>query len=717
MNMSQRILSTLGVIVAVGAASFGSALADDYTWFATGNANWGTPGNWRVGGVAPAVVPSDLDNIVAFNDAGTGALQIQGSRTINNLTFDNTVRDVSIINASSSTDYTLKINGTLSVNSPRVLNFRGTSSNLMTMEVTNFSLTAGTVNFGVSATQYLKNFSSSGTSTISGGTVNFNIGSTGSASFNDLTVNGGEINIVGATTGTSSLSVTRLSGSAGVIQTQAASGTAVGQLVVGGNTTNATYGGVLANGGSGNTLSLNKTGTNTQVLTGANTFTGGTTISNGILQLGDGGSSGSLAGAIVNDAQLHFNRGDSAVHANAISGSGSVSQIGAGVTILTGANTYAGLTTISAGTLQIGNGGSLGSITGNISIQNDSSLVVARTGTFTYGGSISGTSGTILKQNSGTWVLTAASTFSGTTEIAPGTPNNNITLAHANALQNSTVNVRVGDGLRFATASDTYTVGTLQGSGSFALNDSDGEGVLLRVGNNNTSLGTSYTGSLGGLGSLEKIGTGSQRFTGASTYSGGTVVSAGTLLVNNTTGSGVGTGAVQVRNSAVLGGLGHIALGASNSVTVEAGGGISAGTTGIGMLTFDFGSTTGGLQALDSSFFAFDLGASNASDLVRLWNYTAGDFTLGSTVYLNLSNVQNGTFNLFSFYSDAGTTLYGGAFDVSNFEVVGLDGFGHTLSYDNGIVSLSVVPEPSTMALLGLAVLVGAFRRRRERKN
>ncbi|MFA1013685.1 autotransporter-associated beta strand repeat-containing protein, partial [Pseudomonas tremae] len=61
-----------------------------------------------------------------------------------------------------------------------------------------------------------------------------------------------------------------------------------------------------------------------------------------------------------------LNRSDVLTVGSAISGTGSITQSGTGTTILTGTNTYTGGTTISGGTLQIGNGGTQGSIVGNV---------------------------------------------------------------------------------------------------------------------------------------------------------------------------------------------------------------------------------------------------------------------------------------------------------------------------------------------------------------
>ena len=102
---------------------------------------------------------------------------------------------------------------------------------------------------------------------------------------------------------------------------------------------------------------------------GRYSYTGGTTISAGTLQLGNGGTSGSILGDVGNVADngiLAFDRSDTTTFTRVISGLGSVTQIGTGTTILTGTNTYTGGTTISAGTLQLGNGGTTGSIVGDV---------------------------------------------------------------------------------------------------------------------------------------------------------------------------------------------------------------------------------------------------------------------------------------------------------------------------------------------------------------
>ncbi len=98
---------------------------------------------------------------------------------------------------------------------------------------------------------------------------------------------------------------------------------------------------------------LIKAGQGTLTLTGASTHTGGTTISAGTLRVGNGGATGSLAGAIANNATLAFHRSDDIALANAISGTGALVQSGPGRLTLQGALTYTGETRVEGGTLAL----------------------------------------------------------------------------------------------------------------------------------------------------------------------------------------------------------------------------------------------------------------------------------------------------------------------------------------------------------------------------
>ncbi len=167
----------------------------------------------------------------------------------------------------------------------------------------------------------------------------------------------------------------------------------------------------------GGTGELEKTGAGTLILTGAGTYGGGTTISAGTLQLGDGGTSGTITGDIVNNATLAVNRSDALTLGGVISGTGMFSQIGTGTTALTAENTYVGGTTISAGTLQLGDGGASGSVAGNV--VNDGTLAFNRSDAYTFAGVISG-GGAVRQAGGGTTILTGGNTYSGATTIETG---------------------------------------------------------------------------------------------------------------------------------------------------------------------------------------------------------------------------------------------------------------------------------------------------------
>jgi fibronectin-binding autotransporter adhesin len=119
-----------------------------------------------------------------------------------------------------------------------------------------------------------------------------------------------------------------------------------------------------------------KTGTSTWTLTGTGTAVTNWVISDGVLQLGDGGTSGSIIGNVTNNSVFAFNRSDTLTYDGVISGTGTVRQDGTGTTVLTGANTYNGPTQVNAGTLRAGAAGAF-SAASTFSVANGAQLDLA----------------------------------------------------------------------------------------------------------------------------------------------------------------------------------------------------------------------------------------------------------------------------------------------------------------------------------------------------
>jgi outer membrane autotransporter protein len=175
----------------------------------------------------------------------------------------------------------------------------------------------------------------------------------------------------------------------------------------------ATYTGLLSGTGG-----IEKTGAGRLTLTSDQAISGTTTISAGTLQLGDGGTTGMVSGPIVDNAALVVNRSNAVGFGAPISGTGSVTQLGTGTTTFTADNSYTGGTIITGGTLQLGNGGTSGSVVGDI--VNNATLIANRSNTLNLTGAISG-SGALRQLGSGTTVLSGANSYSGATLVAAGT--------------------------------------------------------------------------------------------------------------------------------------------------------------------------------------------------------------------------------------------------------------------------------------------------------
>jgi fibronectin-binding autotransporter adhesin len=202
-----------------------------------------------------------------------------------------------------------------------------------------------------------------GTTFVSAGTLALDAAAGISSSTFDVGA-AGTLAFAGITSG----SLPGLRGSGSVVLTNTAA--AAVALTVGG-AGSSTFDGTISGLGG-----LTKVGSGTFALAGAQSYEGGTTISAGMLQIGNSGTTGAVMGAIVNDGVLVFNRSNNFTATNSISGSGLVRQNGGGQLTLSGANTYSGGTLITGtGALLVSNAAQIGS--GTITLQTSGASTAA----------------------------------------------------------------------------------------------------------------------------------------------------------------------------------------------------------------------------------------------------------------------------------------------------------------------------------------------------
>ncbi|EDK5105665.1 AIDA autotransporter-like protein ShdA [Salmonella enterica subsp. enterica serovar Agona] len=336
----------------------------------------------------------------------------------------------------------------------------------------------------------------------------------------------------------------------------------------------------------GGTGSVVKSGDETLTLSGANSYTGGTTISGGTLVASNVEALGT--GDVTDNATLELNTGGD--FDNAISGSGQVVKSGDKTLTLSGINSYTGGTTISGGTLVASNVDALGS--GDVT---DNATLELNTGG-DFDNAIGGT-GSVVKSGDKTLTLSGANSYTGGTTISGGTlvASNVEALGSGDVTDNATLElntggdfanniggtgsvVKSGDKTLTLSGTNSYTGGTTISGGTLVANNVEalGTGDVTNNATLELNTGGDFDNAISGSGQVVKSGDKTLTLSGSNTYTGGTTISGGTLIATHV--NALGTGAIDNRASLLLDASGQFTV---TDLTTESGGNteIGAGST------------------------------------------------------------------------------------------------------------------------------------------
>ncbi|WP_313670916.1 autotransporter-associated beta strand repeat-containing protein [Sandarakinorhabdus sp.] len=461
--------------------------------------------------------------------------------------------------------------------------------------------------------------------------------------------------------------------------------------VLNGNSTVNTNGFVLTMSGilSGSGT-LVKAGTGPLILSGTNSYSGGTSLNTGAIVIANNSALGTgtvtmadstalvsaLANTVIGNNIVTLGNGTLNTLTNnftingIISGAGSITKVGTGNLFLNGANSYAGGTALNAGTITVGNNAALG--TGTLTMADVTFLVAGVDGlnvgnavvtlgngtidtganVFTLSGILSG-AGSFTKIGSGNLILTNANTYAGGTALNVGT----VTVANNSALGTGTLTMAGGttlaagaNGLALANAITTLGVGTI-----------DTAGNMLTL-----------NGVIDGAGSLNKVNTGNLVLNGANLYAGGTTINGGTVTVGTNTALGTG-GVVMADGTMLRAGVDGLAL--ANLITIN--GTSTMNTQGF---TFTLNGVIDGAGAL-AKIGTGTLVLNGANTYAGGTALNAGTIRVGNNSALGI-----GTLTMAD-----GTTLASGAADlvlanaITTLGVGNIDTAGNTLTL-NGVI-------------------------------
>ncbi|MER9602753.1 autotransporter outer membrane beta-barrel domain-containing protein [Mesorhizobium sp. M0243] len=385
--------------------------------------------------------------------------------------------------------------------------------------------------------------------------------------------------------------------------------------------------------------SLTKTDAGTLVLSGANTYTGGTIVSGGVLSvsadnnLGDAAGDLTLSGGTLRNTAVFSSARDVTLLpaggtfdtvadlalSGAISGAGSLAKTGAGTLTLTGTNNYGGNTLVSAGTLV----GNAASIRGDIG--NAGTVVFDQTGTASFAGDISGT-GTMVKDGAGTLTLAGTSLLDWTIDQGG--------LVSAAERFGGDVSIGAGNSFTFDQVANASYAGVLSGAGTFIK---DGQGTLVLASDNSG-------------------------FTGATSVSGGTLAAGAENAFSSSSQFSVASGA-----TLDLAGTSQTIAGLTNAGTVGIAGSLGSKLTVSGDYVGNGGNILiGTALGADNSqtnmlVIAGDTSGTGTLQVVNLGG--GGAQTIEGIKIVDVGGVSNGSFSLKGNYTFEGDqAVVGGAY-------------------------------------------------------
>jgi autotransporter-associated beta strand protein len=637
----------------------GSAIANNVVTL-SGTNNLGTGGTRVIqlvdntnSAADAAVISGVISGAANLQVTGAGILSLTAANTYGGTNFigGGTVRATTLANAGTSSS--LGTNASIVITNGGVLEYVGTTNSAMNRVI---NLASG--NGGIGVSNSAAELTISGAISNTGSLVKSGAGTlalTASNSYGGTTISAGSLKIgTNGTTGTL--------GSGNVTNNAA---------LIFHRSNDLTVSNVISGTGA-----VTKLGAGTLTLIASNSY-GATTISAGALQVGAGSTAGTLGtNAVTNNAALIFNRSNDLSVSNAISGTGAVTKLGAGTLTLIASNSY-GATTISAGALQVGNGGTTGTL-GTNAVINNAALIFNRSDNLTASNAISG-AGSLTKLGAGTVILTASNSYGGGT------------LLNAGALA-------AGNAFAFGTGSITLTNSTVLNLSNFSIANLiiNNGGILTNVG---TVSGAELNGGTTTLSAsnstvAEVSGTATVNVSGNNTtitnVLGGTVSVAGT----NTTLQSVSSGTVNVAGTnTTVQNLTGGTVNVTNGTTVNVQSGSTAGSiagggglvkSGANTLTLSGANTfSGGTVLLDGTLAVASANALGSGSLTQ----TNGSSTLVINTTGTVTN-QMSVSNLRSLQTvtlSGNKTLNNASYDITNNTTTTESG---TLSGSGGITKL-----------------------------